>query len=287
MDLRTDFETFLLSDAVERSNKAPSYVRAIDLLDSILQRKQPSSMLAPGGIWHTTSVKNIQALYELVREQQRLGTSGMFNAEKPISYWRDGFCSAALKSYKEFLIIREHRTELWALYQSPGIAPDELGQRLEKKRFNRISELAEDKDFDFSSIQGRDVRRIKKTRVNQDFFRDMILLDYGAKCCITGLNVPEVLRASHITRWADEPANRMNPANGLCLSATYDAAFDKHLISFDDDYRMVLGPNLKEYYSNKAFKAYFLSFEGQPIYRPKRFCPDRSFLEKHRQKTFA
>jgi len=69
----------------------------------------------------------------------------------------------------------------------------------------------------------------------------MIVSLYGGKCCITGLDVPKLLRASHIIRWADDKENRMNPENGLCLSGTYDLAFDQHLISFDEDYRMIVG----------------------------------------------
>jgi putative restriction endonuclease len=115
----------------------------------------------------------------------------------------------------------------------------------------------------------------------------MILADYGAQCCLTGLNVPDVLRASHIVAWKDDKPNRLNPANGLCLSATYDAAFDRHLISFDEDYRMIFSPQLKEYYSNEAFKTQFLAFEGRRIALPKRYCPNQVFLEKHRQKLCA
>jgi putative restriction endonuclease len=115
----------------------------------------------------------------------------------------------------------------------------------------------------------------------------MILADYGAQCCLTRLNVPDVLRASHIVAWKDDKPNRLNPANGLCLSATYDAAFDRHLISFDEDYRMIFSPQLKEYYSNEAFKTQFRAFEGKRISLPRRFCPDQVFLEKHRGKMSA
>jgi putative restriction endonuclease len=115
----------------------------------------------------------------------------------------------------------------------------------------------------------------------------MILLDYGTQCCVSGLNVPGVLRASHIVSWAEDKENRLNPSNGLCLSATYDAAFDRHLISFDKDYRMIFSPQLKEYYSNEAFKTQFLAFEGNQMTKPKRFCPDQGFLEKHRARFNA
>ena len=115
-------------------------------------------------------------------------------------------------------------------------------------------------------------------------FRKMMLEKYQSQCCVCGLNVPEVLRASHIVGWADDSKNRLNPSNGLCLSATYDAAFDKHLISFDESYRMILSPALKEYYSNRAFQDYFQSLEGQKLVLPNRFEPDQALLEKHRLK---
>jgi putative restriction endonuclease len=115
----------------------------------------------------------------------------------------------------------------------------------------------------------------------------MILTDYHQQCCVTGLNVPKILRASHIVGWADDTENRLNPANGLCLSATYDAAFDQHLISFDEDYRLIFSPSLKEYYSNRAFQTQFKAFEGQAIMLPNRYAPDQQLLAKHREKLVA
>ena len=55
----------------------------------------------------------------------------------------------------------------------------------------------------------------------------------------------------------------MNPENGRCLSATYDADFDKHLISFDNDYRMVVRKEIKEYYTNEVAKTYLEEPHGK------------------------
>ena len=74
----------------------------------------------------------------------------------------------------------------------------------------------------------------------------------------------------------------MNPENGLCLSATYDAAFDKHLISFDEDYRMIVSKEIKEYYTNEITKAYFERYEGKQIALPSLYLPSKRLLEKHR-----
>ena len=74
----------------------------------------------------------------------------------------------------------------------------------------------------------------------------------------------------------------MDPENGLCLSATYDAAFDKHLISFDDDYRMIVSKEIKDYYTNEVANEYFGKYEGKSIILPERFMPNKKLLEIHR-----
>lgn len=279
MDFKDSYVTFIRAENAEGSNRASSYIRAIELLDSILKRKAPKELNADS-IWSISSAKHIQALYELVLEHQKLGQAGIFKGEEPISYWRDGFCSAALKSYKEFLVTHLYEQRMWETYQDSSIAPEQLPVQLANVDVDSAELLADGRE-------GKDAVREVKTRIGQRFFRKMILFQYQNQCCITGLNVPEVLRASHITSWADDPDNRMNPANGLCLSATYDAAFDKHLISFDDDYRMILSPSLKEYYTNAAFNVYFASREGQGISLPERHSPDLALLDTHRDKMPA
>ena len=67
---------------------------------------------------------------------------------------------------------------------------------------------------------------------------------------------PDIRRASHISEWAEGEANRLNPENGLCLSATYDAAFDRHLISFDEHYRLIVSKAIKDQYTDAAAKSY-------------------------------
>jgi putative restriction endonuclease len=53
---------------------------------------------------------------------------------------------------------------------------------------------------------------------------------------LTGITEPGLLRASHIVPWSDcDDAQRLDVHNGLLLSALWDAAFDKGLVSFDDD----------------------------------------------------
>jgi len=268
---------------LEGSNKASSYVRALELLGPILA-KRSRTFTHCSDLFATNSVSLIGVLYAYIREQQNLGDMGIFDSKSKPSYWRNGFYSAALKSYKEFLILQRHQDDLWEIYNEPGIEPKELGKRLNCSKFEAAKSLLSEVEFDVSTREGKEALRQIKARVNQEFFRAMILHDYGVRCCLTGLTIPGVLRASHIVGWAEDADNRMNPANGLCLSATYDAAFDRHLIAFDDDFRMILSPSLKEFYTNDAFKKYFLSLEGQRICLPKKYKPDTMLLERHRSK---
>lgn len=256
----------------------------MELLDAILKRHP---LFGAHDFWSIESIDVISELYAYALEHQKKEGSVFLQPDLPPSYGRNGYYSAALKSYQEFLVLHQYEQGLWAIYNQPHDDPAELGRKLARKKFSHAEVLIDDPDFDFSTKEGLEVVRQRKTRVNQGFFRDIILADYGTQCCLTGLTVPEVLRASHIVGWAEDKKNRMNPSNGLCLSATYDAAFDEHLISFDEDYRMIFSPTLKEFYSNEAFKTQFLAYEGRRISLPKRYCPNQTFLEKHRKKLCA
>lgn len=125
-----------------------------------------------------------------------------------------------------------------------------------------------------------------KARLGQRFFRQSVLASYNCRCCVTGNPIPELLVASHILSWGDYPEHRLNPRNGLCLAQTQDAAFDKGLITFDEDYRLVLGPYLREFLPNEALKRNFLAYEGKQIQMPDKFLPVSDFMQKHRDEVF-
>lgn len=125
-----------------------------------------------------------------------------------------------------------------------------------------------------------------KARLGQRFFRQSVLASYNCRCCVTGNPIPELLVASHILPWGNYPEHRLNPRNGLCLAQTQDTAFDRGLITFDDDYQLVIGPYLREYLPNKALELSFLVYEGKQLQLPDKFMPDAGFMEKHREEVF-
>jgi hypothetical protein len=87
---------------------------------------------------------------------------------------------------------------------------------------------------------------LQKTRIGQGPFRTALLARWNARCPLTGIAEPELLRASHIIPWnrCESDAERVNPDNGLLLSALWDAAFDRGLVTFGDDGVAVALPGL-------------------------------------------
>lgn len=125
-----------------------------------------------------------------------------------------------------------------------------------------------------------------KARIGQNFFRQSVLASYYSRCCITGNPVPELLVASHILPWGKYPEQRLNLRNGLCLAHTQDVAFDRGLISFDQDYRLLLSPYLREYLPNETLERNFIAYEGKQIEMPEKFPPEAEFMARHREQVF-
>jgi putative restriction endonuclease len=127
-----------------------------------------------------------------------------------------------------------------------------------------------------------------KVRRGQQFFRQAILNAYGVRCCISGINVPRLLVASHIKPWRDFPKERLDPRNGLCLSSLHDAAFDDGLITLDKKLCLVLSKRLKSYFPQVALEQSFLPFEGKQIHLPGKIAePDPEILHYHRDQIFS
>ncbi len=91
-----------------------------------------------------------------------------------------------------------------------------------------------------------EAERLIVQRIGQNIFRDRLLTYWQGRCPLTGITDPDLLRASHIIPWKDcsNDAERLNIFNGLLLSALWDAAFDRGLVTLDDDGRPKFSPVL-------------------------------------------
>ena len=116
----------------------------------------------------------------------------------------------------------------------------------------------------------------------QGFFRKTILANYRHSCCITGIDIPTLLVASHIIPWSTDKNIRVHPQNGLCLNVLHDKAFDKGLMTIDSDFKIVISPSVMRKKSNTAL----WDWEGKKISLPEKFLPSIEFLEYHQKHIF-
>src|SRR5690606_3752500 len=87
-----------------------------------------------------------------------------------------------------------------------------------------------------AAVARTEAEALVRQRVGQDLFREMLMEYWGGRCALTGLDVPELLRASHAKPWKDATdAERLDVYNGLLLAVHLDALFDCGLMTFGDD----------------------------------------------------
>ncbi|MAO00969.1 HNH endonuclease [uncultured Roseovarius sp.] len=93
-----------------------------------------------------------------------------------------------------------------------------------------------------------EAERLVVQRVGQDIFRDRLITYWQGSCPLTGISDQALLRASHIKPWKDceRDEDRLDVHNGLLLSALWDAAFDRGLVTFDDGGRPQYSMQLSE-----------------------------------------
>jgi len=140
---------------------------------------------------------------------------------------------------------------------------------------------------DFLGPEGPSEREtMRKTRIHQAFFRDVILSSYDDTCCITGLRIRECLVASHIVPWSVSEEYRTDPHNGLCLSATFDRLFDRGLITVTSELSVLVSGRLRGA-SDKRIDEMVCKYHDAPIVRAERFLPSAAHLEWHRRNVFV
>jgi putative restriction endonuclease len=138
-------------------------------------------------------------------------------------------------------------------------------------------------EYDYQPRTGPTVTEsLVNQRRGQNFFRQAVLANFNTKCCITGIAQAELLIASHIVPWKDDVENRLNPANGLALAATFDRAFDQGLITIDKRLCVVVGERLLRH-ENETTRAYFEPYHGREISQPERFLPKDKFIQHHNE----
>lgn len=157
---------------------------------------------------------------------------------------------------------------------------------LAEKQHTTLEQKVESYEEKWLSRSGKNVVRSVNVRVGQNFFKEVVLNNFDSKCAISGIDIPAMLRASHIVPWSKNEQIRVNPENGLCLSALYDVAFDQGFIGVDTEYKIVLANKLKKKKKEPFYQENFGKLDGVEIRPPSKFFPRKEFLEYHLNKIF-
>ena len=111
-----------------------------------------------------------------------------------------------------------------------------------------VDEPDEDEIFDPSHDDDykTEAERTAHLRRGQEKYRNRLMKLWGNACAVTGIKSAELLRASHAIPWFECKSNedRLNPYNGLLLSVSLDALFDRDLICFKDDGKICISESL-------------------------------------------
>lgn len=126
-----------------------------------------------------------------------------------------------------------------------------------------------------------EAERLVVQRVGQNIFRAALLEYWDGRCAVTGLAVPELLRASHIKPWTDceIDAERLDVYNGILLAAHLDAAFDAGFITVADDGTITVSDALDS--DARATLGLDQPFKVQGL-----TAGHRSYLPWHRERVF-
>jgi hypothetical protein len=119
---------------------------------------------------------------------------------------------------------------------------------------------------------------VSLSRIGQGKYR-VDLLDIWGSCAITNVNVPEILKASHIKPWKDSnDFERLDPYNGLILTPTLDSLFDRGFISFENNGRILVSKEVETYSKQ-------LNISSEMRLR-KHFDSNNQYLEYHRDEIY-
>jgi len=115
------------------------------------------------------------------------------------------------------------------------------------------------------------------SRVGQGAYRKSIINRWLSQCAVSGFTDSRILIASHIHPWKNATDDeRLDVNNGILLSPTYDALFDRHMITFENSGKIVLSEDVPTLEYAKV------GVTG--LERIQRFNSDNfGYLEKHRK----
>ena len=249
----------------ETSGIVHSYANALNTLDELFAAYNPLGI--SGSVWDIRDESLLMEIYRFIKSEEHSPSPEVLAAfpEGRSSHLRNRFCSSAVLKLISFN--NESLALEKALHDSESAA--DLGRRLAGLQGS----------FGHGDGGGTD------ENAGEYLFRQALLKIYGGRCAVTGISAAPVLPARRISERAKDNAERLSPANGICLSATFAAAFGHHLITFGRDCRMMIAPAMRQYLDDEDTRRCFEPYDGSRMILPEdvRFLPDQKLLGYHRR----
>ena len=175
--------------------------------------------------------------------------------------------------------------DIWEAFHA---CPEEVGFESEMA----VAELGDEaprmiERVDWADVKGLDKEAVTKIRVNQHLFRCIVLSGYRGACAVCGMPIDSLLTACHIISWAEDPSNRMNPHNGLCMCLLHHRAFDKGLLVIEPDYHVSIARQATRFADNEAVNTFLIRYQGKAIALPDRWHPDPALLTRKKMRALV
>jgi putative restriction endonuclease len=111
-------------------------------------------------------------------------------------------------------------------------------------RHQLLEQVECDSILEDQSIESTVKDQLIKARIGQGRFRQL-LINHWNGCAVTKCGLIEIMRASHVHPWRESTnRERLDPFNGLLLSPNLDSLFDKAMISFAPDGKIMISKSL-------------------------------------------
>lgn len=143
---------------------------------------------------------------------------------------------------------------------------------------NPIQEI-EDYKESYETLSETERETVVQSRVGQGRFRSK-LINYWRECAVTGCQTIKILNSSHIKPWRySNNKERLDIYNGLLLIPNLDRVFDRGLITFDIEGKIIISDLLDNNDRDK------LGIKSEMSIK-KIEEPHKKYLEYHRQNVF-
>ncbi len=151
-----------------------------------------------------------------------------------------------------------------------------ISKKFEIPVYDYIAENNESKDYSASNIESSGTRRQGHANFSKE-----VKQNYNYQCAVCGINETEFLVSGHISSWAEDKENRLNPSNGLCLCSLHDKAFEHGYISLDNNYKVIINDKINK---NSVLFKELEKYNQKKIFIPIQSPPDLNLLQKHRER---